>query len=114
MKKNAGFTLVEILIVVAIVGLLSSIAISNIQAYRSKARRQTCISNLKSVDNLIALWAINDGKTGAAAVGMSDLVPAYLRSTPYCPLDTSKQGYVLTTILEKPKCPIDPEHHTIE
>ncbi|MBI4335603.1 MAG: prepilin-type N-terminal cleavage/methylation domain-containing protein, partial [Candidatus Omnitrophica bacterium] len=82
---NKGFTLMEILIVVAILGLLTSIAFSNIQNYRNKAVKYACIANLREIDNNISLWAINNGKTGADAAVMGDLVPQYLKSTPYCP-----------------------------
>jgi len=113
-QKKSGFTLIEIMIVVAIVGLLSSIAIVNIQNYRNKAQKYACIVNLRTIESNTSLWAINNGKTGPDAVLMSDLVPAYIKSTPYCPLDAAKQGYILTTVSEKPKCPRDPENHTIE
>jgi len=113
MKRGAGFTLVEILIVVAILGILTSIAFSNIHNYRSKAQTYACITNLREIDSHISLWAINNGKAGNDAVEMGDLVPTYLRSTPYCPLDKDKQGYILGTVSEKPVCPRDPDDHYI-
>ena len=113
-KRKNAFSLVEIMIVVAIIGLLSSIAIVNIQNYRNKAQKYACIVNLRTIENNISLWAINNGKTGSDAVSMSDLVPAYIKSTPYCPLDAAKEGYILTTVSENPKCPRDPESHNIE
>lgn len=113
-RTHKGFTLVEIMIVVAIIGILASIAFSNISIYRSRAITRACISNLRDIDNNISLWAINNGKTNTDAVTMQDLVPAYLRSTPYCPLDTAKQGYALTTVAEKPTCVADPTNHKLD
>lgn len=113
-QKEKAFTLVELMIVVAILGILASIAFSNIQNYRNKAVKYACVANLREIDNNISLWAIDDGKTGAAAVSMSDLVPRYLKTTPYCPLDSAKQGYVLTTVSQKPKCRCDPSNHYID
>lgn len=113
-KFLTGFTLMEILVVVAILGLLTSIAFSNIQNYRNRAQKYACIANLREIDSHISLWAINNGKTGNDPIAMSDLVPTYLTSTPYCPLDSDKEGYILTTVSEKPKCPRDPETHFID
>ena len=111
LKRKNAFSLVEIMIVVAIIGILSSIALVNIQNYRNKAQKYACIVNLRTIENNISLWAINNGKIGSDAVSMSDLVPAYIRSTPYCPLDVAKEGYILATVSENPKCPRDPENH---
>ncbi|MDD5450109.1 MAG: prepilin-type N-terminal cleavage/methylation domain-containing protein [Candidatus Omnitrophica bacterium] len=113
MGKRKGFTLVEIMIVVAILGILASIAFSNIQNYRNRAQKNACIANLRAIDSNISLWAINNGKTGTDTIQMSDLVPQYLKSTPYCPQDSSKQGYVLTTVSQKPACPANPQEHFI-
>lgn len=113
-RTDKGFTLVEIMIVVAIIGILASIAFSNIQGYRNKAVKQACVTNLKEIDSDISLWAIDNGKTGADAVIMQDLVSTYIKTTPYCPLDSAKQGYTLTTVSEKPKCPSDPANHYID
>lgn len=113
MRKRDGFTLVEIMIVVAVLGILASIAFSNIQSYRDKAQKNVCIANLKDIDSYISLWAINNGKTGSDTIEMSDLVPLYIRSTPYCPQDTAKTGYVLATVSEKPACPANPGEHYI-
>ena len=49
-KKNAGFTLVEIMIVVAIIGLLAAIAIPNFVKARGTAQRNACINNLRLID----------------------------------------------------------------
>lgn len=112
-KRKSGFLISELLIVVAIIAVLVSLAFSNIQYYRNKAQTHACIANLREIDNNISLWAVINGKTGSDTVSMSDLIPAYLKTTPYCPLDAAKQGYVLTTVTEKPQCPCNPESHVI-
>jgi len=108
-----AFTLVEIMIVVAVIGLLAAIAIPNFVQARSRAQRTACIANLKKIQDTISLWAIDNGKTNTDAVTMANLVPAYLRSTPYCPLDSAKTGYTLTTVGAATLCPSDPTSHVL-
>ena len=79
---KGGFTLVEIMIVVAIIGLLAAIAIPNFVKARQSAQQQACIANLKQVEGAKTLWAL-DGGTGTPTMG--DLVPDYIKRTPSCP-----------------------------
>ncbi len=81
MKKN-GFTLVEIMVVVAIIGLLAAFAVPNFAKARQRTQRQVCIANLKQIEEAKFLWSI-DGGTGTPVMG--DLVPDYVKEAPTCP-----------------------------
>lgn len=86
MMKKQGFTLVEIMIVVAIIGLLAAIAIPNFVKNREKSQQNGCIENLSQIKGAKDTWALDAKKTtGAAAVTAS--INEYLdgSTTPSCP-----------------------------
>jgi prepilin-type N-terminal cleavage/methylation domain-containing protein len=86
-NHKSGFTLVEIMIVVAIIGLLAAIAIPNFVKARTNAQRNACIANLKQIDGAKATWALEQKKTNSEVPGPTDLYGAanYIRDQPYCP-----------------------------
>ena len=62
-SRKAGFTLVEIMIVVAIIGLLAAIAIPNFVKARTTAQTTACITNLHQIDGAKEQWALEQKKT---------------------------------------------------
>ena len=66
-KKNA-FTLVEILIVVAILGLLAAIAVPNIMKSRSVAQEKACQGNMAMIEAAIEQWALDGNETSATTI----------------------------------------------
>lgn len=84
-NRKSGFTLVEIMIVVAIIGLLAAIAIPNFVKARSKAQATSCIQNMKAIEGAKEQWAIENKKTdGASTSGSESAIDAFLKAAPVC------------------------------
>jgi prepilin-type N-terminal cleavage/methylation domain-containing protein len=89
-SRRAGFTLVEIMIVVAIIGLLAAIAIPNFIKARATSQANACINNLRQIDAAINEWALENGKSNLTPVNGTQTVSGYIKlnsrgSVPGCP-----------------------------
>jgi prepilin-type N-terminal cleavage/methylation domain-containing protein len=113
--RQGGFTLVEIMIVVAIIGLLASIAIPNFVKARTTAQMTACISNLRQIDGAIQMWATETKQGDTSSVTAADILP-YLKNAVYCPSGghTFADSYSVTTVQARPTCLKVPTTHKME
>ena len=110
MLRKKGFTLVEIMIVVAIIGLLAAIAIPNFIKARQTAEKQACIANLKQIQGAIQVWALDNNKGSTDAPVLGDLTPNYIKSWPRC----KGVAYAVPANVDTdPVCPNTIEGHTL-
>jgi len=121
MNRRAGFTLVEIMIVVAIIGLLAAIAIPAFMKARKTAQRNACINNLRQIDGAKDEYALEYGGTNGSVQTWDNLV-LYIKDMSnkvFCPaapvLSRGVTNYAIGTLGNNPTCSVLPvaENHSL-
>ena len=103
LQKKSGFTLVEIMIVVAIIGLLAAIAIPSFLNARTRSMASACKNNLRQLSGAVDQYALDHQNTAPTA--LSDICGStlYIKQTPQCPGTTS--AYAVPALGADAVCP---------
>jgi prepilin-type N-terminal cleavage/methylation domain-containing protein len=105
---KSGFTLIEIMIVVSLIGLLASIAIPTWVNARAEAQEKTCINTLRQIDGAAETWTLENRRSSTSTYTLADVKP-YIRldaqgNIPPCPANgTYSPG---RTVSDSPTCSV--------
>ena len=106
-QSTRAFTLIEIMIVIAIIGIIIAIAASTWMRQRETARSRSCQENLAKIDGAIEQYALDENLGHDQAVtDIAVLVgpTRYLKRTPECP---ASGDYAITKVGASPTCTYD-------
>lgn len=88
MKSKKGFTLVELMVVVVIIGILTAIAIPVFNSVETNAKEKTCEANVRTIQSAIEVYRADNNGTDPA--NLAALIPTYIKEEPQCPFESDK------------------------
>lgn len=89
LRSQKGFTLVELMVVVVIIGILVAIAIPIYNNVTANAREKACAANIRALTGAAGMYLAEQGNYPGE---IDDLAPNYIDEVPVCPVD-EKAGY---------------------
>src|SRR5476651_2520091 len=95
-RDNRGFTLVEIMIVVAIIGLLAALAIPGFVKARKQSQGRRIMNDVRQIDSAINQWALEKNKSDGDAINTTEAA-TYMKSS-WKTTDVLNNGFAFSTV----------------
>jgi type II secretion system protein G len=112
-KRQAGFTLIEMMIVIAIIAILASMTIPNLIRAKSRSQLTGCQSNLRNLGNALEMYNVD--YKGRYPTNFDILTPNYIKTVPECPAagsNTYTSSYIVTTVPDSFEIFCDGNNHS--
>ncbi|HGM5491618.1 TPA: type II secretion system major pseudopilin GspG [Serratia fonticola] len=90
--KQRGFTLLEIMVVIVILGLLASFIVPNLMGNKDKADRQKAVSDIVALENALDMYRLDNGRYPNNQQGLAALIAK--PTTPPIPRNYPEEGYL--------------------
>jgi len=103
-RKNAGFTLIEIMVVIVIIGLLATLVTINVLPRAEQAKRTKAVADIKTLESALELYKLDTGNYPTTDQGLKALTGKPTSGN--VPRNYREGGY-----LNSSKVPLDPWHH---
>ena len=84
-QRKAGFTLIELMIVIAIIAILAAILVPNFIRARAQGQLTACKSNVKNLATSLEMYSTDNSGHYPSSAGFSLITPNYLKIIPQCP-----------------------------
>ena len=113
LKRIRGFTLVEIMLVLLLIGMMAAIAVPGFIQSRQTARRNVCINNLRLISAAKEQAALQNGSSESAVLSQAEIIPHIKgNAIPLCP---GSGVYTINAVSVSPVCSQSaaPESHVL-
>ena len=116
-RRQKGFTLIELMIVILIIAILVAIAVPVYLAATKSAKRRTCQANLRTIDSAVNAYNGYYGVYPANGAVLTVLGSKWLKRNPTCPASAAPGTYTLSsgsaTVAPRTTCPRNVSGHTL-
>lgn len=90
--KQRGFTLLEIMVVIVIIGVLASLVVPNLMGNKEKADKQKAVSDIVALENALDMYKLDNHRYPTTNQGLESLVEA--PTQPLLAANYNKEGYI--------------------